>query len=373
MFNLFQNNTDDFAFLLDQMGSDVLINDNPVKALITNTNLEQIYDDRRITSLSPFNRGDIVVFKGKKYMVISEVNDKRYNKYKGIMRFLPHTITVNSSCRFYTLNCYINTSNLGVIDGRVLSIPDGEITLICSNYSIDHDLEIGARFVLNDQAWKVTGIDNYSKPGMVHLTCKVDSIDNVKDDLVNGIAGGLSCPVDVTSNDFDLTVGGTYQLTWTSANNAPVRFVSSDESIASVDGLGVVTGVSAGIVTITAYNAGFEKIYDSIGVTVTNAQPNFMISITSQSSTPGEVNKGYTKTYDAVVTLGSAVITTEPVQWQLFADDQASSTALATIQSQTGVSCTIKGINTGYVQLKVSLISDPAVLAWLRIRVKSLL
>lgn len=65
MVNLFTNDNADFAFLLDQMGSDVLINDNPVKALITNTNLEQNYDDKKISSLSPLKRGDIVVYNGK--------------------------------------------------------------------------------------------------------------------------------------------------------------------------------------------------------------------------------------------------------------------------------------------------------------------
>lgn len=340
MINLFDNGADDFSFLLDQMGKDITINDNPDRALITNTNLEQIYDDRRITSLSPFSRGDIVVYSGKRYMIISEVTEKRYTKYKGIMRNLPHSIIVNSDSRFYTLNCYINTSDLGITTGKVLTLADGEITVNCSNYSIDSNLELGARFLLNGQPWKVTGIDDFSKPGMVALTCAKDSINTVTDDLVNGIAGGLGVTVDITNSDFDMAIGSTYQLTWTSINNAPVRFISSNPDVATVDANGVVTGVSVGTVTITAYNAGYDQIRDSVTVNVKNAQPNYMISITSQSSTPNEVNKGYTKTYDATVTQGSAVITNEPVQWQLFADDQTSTTALATIQSQTGASCT---------------------------------
>lgn len=152
MINIFENNTDDFSFLLEQMGSYVLINDNPDRALITNTNMEQIYDDRRITSLSPFSRGDVVVYNGKKFMVISEVNDRRYNKFKGIMRFLPIRIIVNSESRFYPLDCYINTSDLGITSGKVLTLADGEITVNCSNYSIDSGLKIGARFLLNGGA-----------------------------------------------------------------------------------------------------------------------------------------------------------------------------------------------------------------------------
>lgn len=370
MINLFESSTEDFAFLLDQMGSDVLINDNPVRALITNTNLEQNYDDRRISSLSPLKRGDIVVYNNKKYMIINEVNDQRYNKYKGIMRHLPHHIIVNSKCRFYYRDCYINTSNLGVIDGRVLSMPDGDITVISNNSIKDFDLKIDARFLLYGQAFKVTGIDRFSKPGMLILTCRKDLIDEQADDLINGIAGGLSCPVNFVSENIELTVGNTHQLTWTSDKNAPVKFSSSDETIATVDANGIVTGITAGQATITVANATNERIRDTVTVTVKGTPVGYTISLTSTGDLE-QINKGYTRTYNAVVTENGNVAN-EPVKWELFADDQTSTTTLAEITSQTGTSCTVKGVALGYAQLKVSLVSNPAVYIWQRIRVKSL-
>lgn len=371
MINLFDNNIDDFTFLLDQMGSDVLINNNPVKALITNTNLEQNYDDRRISSISPLKRGDIVIYNDKKYMIISEVNDQRYNKYKGIMRHLPHHIIINSACRFCHLDCYISTSNLGVIDGRILSMPDGDITVISNNLIEDFDLKIDARFILHGQAFKVTGIDRFSKPGMLILTCEKDLIDEQADDLINGIAGGLSCPVNFVSNNTELTVGNTYQLTWTSAEDAPVIFTSSDETVATVDVNGITTGITPGQATITVYNATNERIRDTVTVTVNDIPAGYTISLTSTGDL-GQITKGYTRTYNAVVTENGNVVN-EPVTWELFADDQTSQTTLAEITSQTGTSCTIKGVALGYVQLKVSLVRDPAVCIWQRIRVKSLI
>ncbi|GIQ66709.1 hypothetical protein PACILC2_52770 [Paenibacillus cisolokensis] len=166
MFNLFDNqNTTDFEFLLAQIGSDVYINgeETPIKAVITNTTLEANYDDRKLATLSPLKRGDIVLFNGQKYMVISEVNDKRYSKYKGIMRRLTHTIIVNSSCRFCTLDSFIIASNLGVIDGQVLSLSAGEIHVYTSQYCVNSGLKIGDRFLLDGQAFKITGIDSFSK------------------------------------------------------------------------------------------------------------------------------------------------------------------------------------------------------------------
>lgn len=199
MFNLFdRDSTTDFEFLLNQIGSDVVINQAamPVRAVITNTNLEQIYDDKKIATMLPLQRGDIVVYNGNKYMIISEANEKRYNKFKGIMRRLSHQIVVNSACRFYPLDCYINTINLNVINGQVLSMPDGEINVYISHSTIDSELKLSARFLLDGQAFKMTGIDTFSKPGIAILTCEKDQINPASDDLANGIAGGLSCSVD---------------------------------------------------------------------------------------------------------------------------------------------------------------------------------
>jgi hypothetical protein len=372
MINLFDNNNEDFAFLLDQMGSDILLNDNTIRALITNTNLEQNYDDRRISSLSPLNRGDIVLFEGKKYIIISEVNAKRYSKFKANMRHLPHSITINSQCRFYTLDCYINTSNLGVIDGRVLSIPDGEITVISTLINNDSDLRIDARFLLYGEVFKVTGIDRgYSKPGMIILTCKKDLIDTVTDDLINGIAGGLACPVDITSSDFSIAVDSTHQLTWSSAEDAPVKFTSSDETVATVDANGLVTGLAEGVATITIANDTNERIQDTVSVAVIDVPAGYTINLISTGDLE-QINKGYTRTYNVEVTQHGTVVN-EPVQWELFADDQTTSTTLAEIQSQTYTSCVVKGVALGYVQLKVSLASDTAVNIWQRVRVKSVL
>lgn len=143
-------------------------------------------------------------------MIDSEVNGQRYNKFKGIMRRLPHTITINSECRFIALNCYITVGNLGVTDGKVLSIQDGEITLHTTEYYKEFGLKIGARFILYGQVFKITGFDRYSCPGMMLMTCEKDTVNSSTDDLINDIAGGLACPVDITDTDSIKFVGSTY-------------------------------------------------------------------------------------------------------------------------------------------------------------------
>ncbi|MBT2290199.1 Ig-like domain-containing protein [Paenibacillus albidus] len=378
MINVFNtSDTTDYEFIQNQIGTDVYVNgsSSAIRTVITNTNLEQNYDDKKISSISPLNRGDIVLFQDKKYMIISEITGQRYNKFKGIMRYLPHTIIVNDACRFSVLDCYISVSNLGVANGQVLSISDGDITVYSTEYYKDLELRIDARFLLNSQAFKVTGIDRFSKPGMRILSCKKDSINASTDDLVNGIAGGFACPVDIVSNSAELFIGASTQLSYSSAKDAPVRFGSSDEGIAVVDSNGLVTGISEGVVTITIYNATNGRISDTVTINVIIPMA-YSINITNDSSAPNEIKNGQSKTYSAEVYSGAVLVTDDsvPVSWQLFADDQVSTTTLATIASQNGTLCTVKNnaASSGYVQLKATLNSDNTVIAWIRIRMRPL-
>ena len=53
------------------------------------------YDDKRITTAADITRGTIINYKGKDYVVISEVNDKRYDiYYEAIMRRVPIVLDV---------------------------------------------------------------------------------------------------------------------------------------------------------------------------------------------------------------------------------------------------------------------------------------
>jgi len=378
LFNLFNlEDTSDFEFLLSQIGQDIIKNGTEtIKAIITNTKIEQNYDDRKISSLSPLNRGDLIEWDGKRWMIISETVSKRYNKYKGIIRLLPHRIIINSSCRFLTVDCFITTSNLGISSDRILSLPDGQIQVYFSRNYLEFDLKNDDRFMVGGQAFKLVGMDLFSQPGIVILTCEKDQINESIDDLVNEIAGGLACTVEITNTEpIEVYQGETLQLTWNS-NNAPVTFTSSDENIATVDASGLVTGVSIGQVTITIKNATNGLISDSVTVNVIEEPASYSIVITSASSPPNEIKKNLSKTYNAEVYNGSTLITdgSQPVSWQLFADDKVSGTTLATITSQNGTSCTVKNnnANSGYVQLRAMLQSDNTVVAWYRIQMAPL-
>ncbi|MGN7168471.1 Ig-like domain-containing protein [Paenibacillus cellulositrophicus] len=479
MINLFNNSDNtDYQFMIEQMGNNVLVNNNPVRVLITNTNLEQNYDDKRISSMSPLHRGDIVVYEDKKYMVISEVNTKRYNKYKGIMRQLPHSVIINSECRFIPLDCYITVGNLGITADQVLSIQDGEITVYTTDINKDSRLKIGLRFLIYGQAFKITGMDNYSQPGMMILTCEKDSINTSTDDVVNSIADGLSCHVDIINEPSFVMIGNTLQLSWTSTNNAPVTFTSSNNEIATVSATGLVTGIAEGTCTITVSNSTNGFIFDTVSIsiftpevytmnlynsgdkhslayneqiiidkhvylngasvtdktvtyslvyadkntavpptiatisvdsgnvaTITNTNTGIdeyiyvkavldtdnsivdyyaltlahqvavvkTITLSPMSDTYVDITSTVSsgKTFTATVSTGA-----EDCGWEIFADDKVSppNTAVYQVLSQTTSTIQIKGLKaTNYIQLKCYLLSDPSVVTWQRIRIKSAL
>ncbi|WP_211147015.1 Ig-like domain-containing protein [Paenibacillus dokdonensis] len=368
MVNLFDSsNNADYEFMLDQMGKNVIINDSALttRVLITNTNLEQNYDDKRISSMSPLHRGDIVIYEDKKYMVISEVNTKRYNKFKGIMRQLPHSIIINSQCRFISLDCFITVGNLGVTDGKVLSIQDGQINVYTTQYYNDSGLKIDSmRFLIYGQAFKIVGIDKFSQPGMIILTCEKDSIDPAKDDVVHDIVGGLSCHVDITNEPTSVMIGSTTQLTWTSTNNAPVTFTSSNNAIATVNATGLVTGIAEGSCTITVSNSTNGFIYDTLSMSIFTPEVYTM----SLYNSGDKHNLAYNEQIiiNKHVYLNGASVADKTVTYSLVYADQITTVppTIATISVDSGNIATVTNINTGIdesIYVKAVLDTDSSI------------
>ncbi|WP_414852368.1 hypothetical protein [Brevibacillus sp. IT-7CA2] len=86
MINLFVSNKEDFQFILDHLGKDVLINNQPVKAAISNSPLSTDVDDKIISTLAAISRGDIVHYNNEDWIILSEVNGQRYGRYRAYIR-----------------------------------------------------------------------------------------------------------------------------------------------------------------------------------------------------------------------------------------------------------------------------------------------
>lgn len=75
---------------LSHISETVLINGKEQQAYVTTAYLG-LAENRHISSLQPFNRGDLVEHKGHTYLVTEEVKTKRHNKYRATM----------TSCNYY--------------------------------------------------------------------------------------------------------------------------------------------------------------------------------------------------------------------------------------------------------------------------------
>jgi hypothetical protein len=77
----------DIAFIVNQYGKDVIINSTPTKAMISYQKESVDHSDLKLITLIPLHTGDVVEYQGNKYLVVSEISNKKYDSYwVGIIR-----------------------------------------------------------------------------------------------------------------------------------------------------------------------------------------------------------------------------------------------------------------------------------------------
>lgn len=365
MFNFFElNNTDDFKFMLDSIGQEVQINKQPVRGLITNTLLEQNYDDKKITTLEPLNTGDLIRYDDQYWIIISEQGGKRYNKHKAIMRLVDYHIKFNFVGRIQEYPAIVDSKVFDTQEGKYITLPVGKIMVTLQENQDTLQIALDQRFIKMGSAFKVVGIDR-TKKGLIQLTC--DKVEfNANDDQENEIVDGKLYYVRITNiKPLELDQGQSVQITYDSTTGSNVLFTSNDNSIATVDSNGLVTGLTTGTAIITASLNGSEIIKDTIEIIVNEVVADISVVINGSS----EIKFGQSGTWTAKVMQGTDELP-EIVTWSLWNDAKTSTTDLASITSTNGNSITLKAASkAGYIQLKAQYQDKET---WMRIQVKSL-
>lgn len=152
-------------------------------------------------------------------------------------------------------------------------------------------IDTNTRFILGTAAYRVTGYSDflqeftgdYGSVRLLEFTIRFEEPNEQIDDMANHVAEGLSFTWDVTINGpTQIAVGQTAQLDASSRRcgeaaadtcKHPISYLwsSSDESVATVDGLGAVTALSEGEATITCTLSQNEAYSASIAVTAVSA------------------------------------------------------------------------------------------------------
>ena len=349
MFNYFQlNNPKDFKHLLDMAGQDILINGKPARALITNTNLTESKDNRNITTLENIECGYLIDYDDGKWLVISEVSGKRYNKYKGIMQKCHNTLTVNIAGILHRVPYVVtNKVNLNIDVTYYLTVLENEIYILVANNTINSNIQPNDIYKIGRFNYRVISMDDISRPGLLLIKMKYSEegqvLPNYSISITNvlPVLTDIETPVQLT---FEIKDGDTIIT-----NPLPVVFTSSDNAIATVDSTGMVTPVGVGDVIITVELEFDSTVNDSITITVEEVEipETYTLELTGNVSPDTEIKQGQTKTYTAVKK-DSLGIVVDGATFDFSIDPETTPADKYTFTVLNDTQCSIKANSAGY-------------------------
>ena len=254
----------------------------------------------------------------------------------------------DSSSTLHFIPCIISKGSISLDEQKIISTLDSEIAIQISNTSITRQIEMNDVFKIGLRNYSVTDINDITVNGLLLIKMVYSEVEqvipthNYSIDILNGISASI------TQNE---TLQLNVSITDNSIEISPtpiISYVSSDESVCTVDSSGLVTAInSEGNCTIIVT---YQNVSDSIELlVVTEIQHNYTVNIVPS----GILKVGQTITAVAQFMDNGVVTGDIATQWKLFADDGVSTTTLATI-TPLGNNCSIKaGTSIGYVRLYV--------------------
>jgi hypothetical protein len=330
------------------------------------------------------NLGDQFRFGGFTWTVI-DIQDLLTINNSVIVRRCNHTIKFYDSNHILTDIKAIVSNKLETLEeDRFVIVPDNIARVIVPYNSKSQEIKVSpvnTRLLINSNPFYVESIDSATNIkegiGYLEILLKSDKIDEINDDLTNGIAYNGYLPsyaleiLNGASATISSTPTQTLQLNIKLTDNdvvisaTPTSFVSSNTDVCTVDYCGLISPVAVGVATITA---SYLTASDSISMTIsTGDQHNYSVDITGDVV----VKLGNSKNYSCVFR-DNGITIVETTTWSI-KSDSGGVTTLATITSSDNDSCTIKA-NTnndvGFIRLYAKN-ADESITGYLRIEVKT--
>ena len=363
--NLFQPNENDFNFILANAGRDILINGIAARAVISNLKVKSDYDDKYISTLAELSQGDRIEYNGLNWLIISEVNGKRYEKYKGTIRACNYVIKFNFAGNVKPFPALVESKIFDIETGQYITLPTGKILVTIQKNSDSENITLNQRMIKMGSAWKVTGIDK-TKNGLITLYLESDNFVS-SDDKQNEIANRWEYEhlYILTINNGDsaeLLKDDTLQLSvkltdnGTIIDNPAIVYSSSNNNICTIDNSGLITGIGEGSAIITAQMIGKPDIKDSISINV-RVNHNYLLNITNE---PASLNIGDNLQLNYVLT-DNGVVVDNPAITFISSDNN-----IANVNS----SGLITGVGIGSVTITAQMADKPEIYDTLEITVQ---
>jgi len=354
--NLFQPNENDFNYILANLGKDILINNIPIKALITNTTIKNDFNDKHISTLTELSQGDRIEYNNIYWLVISEVNGKRYGKYKGVIRACNHIIGFKINNQPVCIPVIAYGSSIGVTKNQFIAVAENKMILTMQKNDISSQIKINDTFVKWGKLFTVEGID-LTQSGLINLHCKFTS-NSTDTEFVCTEAGDINyTPWYITiTGETELEPDNTYSYVakvydsnGNEHNYLNVTWSVSDEANSTIDQNGTLTTYSSGEnITIYATLEG-TSIAGELQVAIANQEITY--SITGAS----DITVGYSANYTAQKLINN---TADPnAVFNFSIDYQGNSSSIATLTIISNTECQIKANSAVYY---INLIAQDA-------------
>ena len=333
-------------------GKSVIISDVTTQVIIQshlNPLNEGKYDKKiHIPIETVVNTGSIVEWEGNKWIIISNIDNLQAYKTASMIKSNNTLQFYDSTSTLHSIPCIISKGSISLDEQKIISTLDSEIAIQISNTSITRQIPMNYVFKIGMRNYSVTDINDITVNGLLLIKMVYSEVEqvvpthNYSVDILNGLTASI-------------TQSGTLQLNISITDNSIeisptpiISYVSSDESVCTVDSSGLVTAInSEGNCTITAT---YQGVSDSIELMIVAEEVH---NYTVNPIPSGILKVGQTITAVAQF-MDNGVVTSDIANnWYVLADDGISNTTLATI-TPLGNSCSIKaGTSIGYVRLYV--------------------
>ena len=245
----------------------------------------------------PIDIGTMFVLKDDTYVVTSRDGDESDVFYTSIAVKCDTTFNVysNTEHRYVTVPCAVIADEYTLTNNDIISIASGSVTVYTGDNSYARDMSIGETYYNFGGYYKVGNVFYNNGLAYVYMTREAKPIEDRYTLSYNGVTS------------LDMADATTYQLSYTAIkNDVPVdsptlTYVSSNNTIATVDGNGLMTMLKEGNVKITAKWTDGNNTTCETTIAISNSgvvPTNATLTISGRT----ELRHGVSRKYKAIYT-----------------------------------------------------------------------
>lgn len=182
---------EEYLAMSSLLGEPATINGTAATIIVGNSKPNERADTKTIRTLTPLACGNLVTYKDKSWLIISEVAGDRHTIYRGLMRSCNFSISVKVGEEkvligydeigrpvyeiidvFVDLPCIVDTFGLKVDSNQIINLSKNEITIIMQDNEDSRTITLNAEITVMGQVYTIQGVD-LTRPGLITFTAKI--------------------------------------------------------------------------------------------------------------------------------------------------------------------------------------------------------